>query len=154
MSEGDAENANAFPQRLFRQRIVLRHGRIVDQASQQIDLFDIPAAGQGSCQLDDVRRLAASIGVTPQLQVVATDEAVHADEEDVEGVPVHGETVTGHEEPLGSPSVTSIVTIHVPSEWDKTAPQRNAAAYQSLRQTEGVPLWRASHGLPAVRSED
>jgi len=34
--------------------------------------------------------------------------------------------------------VTSIVTIHVPSEWDKTAPQRNAAAYQSLRQTEGV----------------
>jgi hypothetical protein len=69
---------------------------------------------------------------------VATDEAVHADEEDVEGVPVHGETVTGHEEPLDSPSVTSIVTIHVSSEWDKTAPQRNAAAYQSLRQTEGV----------------
>lgn len=89
-AEGETQDAGALGQTLLRLCVVFGDIGIVDETGEQIDLCDVGPAGQGASELDDVGGLAAGVGVASELEIVAAKKTVDGDEENTEGVGVHG----------------------------------------------------------------
>ena len=83
---GDADDARFVRQLLERLAVVAADHRIFDAAGDQVDLGDVVAAGEGMRQIDDILCLSTGVGVSAELEVMAPDQAMYADQYEVSAV--------------------------------------------------------------------
>jgi hypothetical protein len=81
----DAHDAGAAAELLDRYGVVRADARVVHQAREEVDSGDVVACRERPRELHDVKGLAAGVRVAAQLQIRASDEAVDADQRDVDG---------------------------------------------------------------------
>jgi len=80
----DAHDAYLVGQPLLALGIVVADGRVDHAARHEVHALDFLALAQRPGQFDDVKRLAAGVGVASQFEVVAADQAMDADQQQVE----------------------------------------------------------------------
>ena len=81
----DSHDARAVADGLDGDRIVRTQVGVVDAAREQVDAIDIGARGQCPRQFHDIQGLAAGVGIAAEFQLMAPDQTVNADQDDVNG---------------------------------------------------------------------
>jgi hypothetical protein len=113
----DADDAGSVAQLLDGHR-VLRADRVVDDAPrEEIAAGHVVAFGLRPRQFDDILGLPTSIGVTPELEVVAAKETVDADQAEIQTwlVAAHG--------PRGACTARAPCSARLPNAKGGIAPQ-------------------------------
>ena len=89
----EAHDPRLWGQGLQGPGIILADVRIDHASGEQVDPTDVVTLRQGTGQLHHVLGLAAGIRVAAELQVLAADQAVDADQQDVQGIFCHGRSI-------------------------------------------------------------
>jgi len=83
-AEGQPQQAGAGMQRLALHRVVRADPAVLDAAGDHLQPIHLGLLGQGPRQLEHVGGLATGVGITPQLQIVATDQAMQMQMEQIQ----------------------------------------------------------------------
>ena len=102
----NAHDAGLIRKGFYGHGIIVADRRIDHPASDQIDPLDTLVPGQGTSQVNHVFDLPTGIGITTQFQIVATHQAMDADEEQV-----HSLAALAHG--LPTPWLTTILIIQI-----------------------------------------